>query len=95
MSKNLIVLLRCSFRLEYHVVKMQVVDLESSCLLKMQVLDRDSKNVGVLVQRALLYESTEKYKLGAEDLRMAMKIDPGNRVARGTLHRLTKLADYS
>ncbi|KAF3795700.1 Sperm-associated antigen 1A [Nymphaea thermarum] len=60
-----------------------------------KVLDRDSKNVAVLVQRALLYESTEKYKLGAEDLRMVMKIDPGNRVARGTLHRLTKLADYS
>ncbi|KAL9259457.1 Sperm-associated antigen 1A-like protein [Drosera capensis] len=57
-----------------------------------KVLDQDGKNVSVLVQRALLYESIEKYKLGAEDLRTVMKIDPGNRVARSTIHRLTKLA---
>lgn len=59
----------------------------------MQVLDQDGANVTVLVQRALLYESMEKYKLGAEDLRAVLKIDPGNRVARSTIHRLTKLAD--
>ena len=58
----------------------------------MQVLEDDSSNVAVLVQRALLYESMEKYKLGAEDLRTVMKLDPGNRVARSTIHRLTKLA---
>lgn len=57
-----------------------------------QVLEQDGKNVSVLVQRALLYESMEKYKLGAEDLRTVMKIDPGNRVARSTVHRLTKMA---
>ncbi|KAL9256262.1 Sperm-associated antigen 1A-like protein [Drosera capensis] len=57
-----------------------------------KVLDQDGKNVSVLVQRALLYESIEKYKLGAEDLRTVMKIDPGNRVARSTIHRLSKLA---
>ncbi|KAI3690078.1 hypothetical protein L2E82_48053 [Cichorium intybus] len=57
-----------------------------------KVLEQDGKNVSVLVQRALLYESMEKYKLGAEDLRSVMKIDPGNRVARSTIHRLTKLA---
>ncbi|KAL8209999.1 hypothetical protein R6Q57_006731 [Mikania cordata] len=57
-----------------------------------KVLDQDGKNVAVLVQRALLYESMEKYKLGAEDLRTVMNIDPGNRVARSTIHRLTKLA---
>ncbi|KAL1536289.1 hypothetical protein AAHA92_28964 [Salvia divinorum] len=34
-----------------------------------KVLDRDGKNVSALVQRALLYESMEKYMLGAEDLR--------------------------
>ncbi|KAG6396336.1 hypothetical protein SASPL_142484 [Salvia splendens] len=57
-----------------------------------KVLERDGKNVSVLVQRALLYESMEKYKLGAEDLRTVMKLDPGNRVARSTIHRLTKMA---
>ncbi|XP_022972273.1 jacalin-related lectin 5-like [Cucurbita maxima] len=57
-----------------------------------KVLDHDDTNVTVLVQRALLYESMEKYKLGAEDLRAVLKIDPGNRVARSTVHRLTKLA---
>ncbi|KMZ68831.1 Mitochondrial import receptor subunit TOM34, partial [Zostera marina] len=56
------------------------------------VLEDDDKNVSVLVQRALLYESTEKYKLGAEDLRTVLKIDPMNRLARTTVHRLTQLA---
>ncbi|KAJ0979778.1 hypothetical protein J5N97_015252 [Dioscorea zingiberensis] len=58
-----------------------------------KVLENDAKNVAVLVQRALLYESIEKYRLGAEDLRMVLKIDPGNRLARSTIHRLNKLAD--
>ncbi|XP_068333072.1 nucleoporin nup189-like [Pyrus communis] len=58
-----------------------------------KVLDKDEANVSVLVQRALLYESMEKYRLGAEDLRTALKFDPGNRVARSTIHRLQKLAD--
>nr|GMD66416.1 uncharacterized transmembrane protein DDB_G0289901 [Ipomoea batatas] len=57
-----------------------------------KVLDHDEKNVSVLVQRALLYENMEKYKLGAEDLRIVMKLDPTNRVARSTIHRLTKMA---
>ncbi|KAL3505685.1 hypothetical protein ACH5RR_031067 [Cinchona calisaya] len=58
-----------------------------------KALEQDDKNVTILVQRALLYESMEKYKLGAEDLRTVMKIDPGNRVARSTIHRLTKMAE--
>lgn len=58
-----------------------------------KVLENDEKNVGVLVQRALLYESMEKYKLGAEDLRTVMKLDPLNRVARSTIHRLNKMAE--
>ncbi|KAM1191724.1 hypothetical protein ACFX13_012413 [Malus domestica] len=58
-----------------------------------KVLDKDEANVSVLVQRALLYESMEKYRLGAEDLRTVLKFDPGNRVARSTIHRLQKLAD--
>lgn len=59
----------------------------------MQILEGDETNVSVLVQRALLYESMEKYKLGAEDLRTVLKIDPSNRVARSTVHRLAKMAD--
>ncbi|KAJ3683684.1 hypothetical protein LUZ60_013911 [Juncus effusus] len=58
-----------------------------------KVLDSDKENVAVLTQRALLYESNEKYRLGAEDLRMVLKIDPGNRLARSTIHRLQKMAD--
>ncbi|KAK8525330.1 hypothetical protein V6N13_123148 [Hibiscus sabdariffa] len=58
-----------------------------------KVLEQDETNVSVLVQRALLYESMEKYKLGAEDLRTVLKIDPGNRIARSTVHRLAKMAD--
>ncbi|XP_074588781.1 uncharacterized protein LOC141844680 [Curcuma longa] len=58
-----------------------------------KVLEKDSENISMLVQRALLYESMEKYKLGAEDLRMVLKIDPGNRVARSTIHRLNKFAE--
>ncbi|KAK7264663.1 hypothetical protein RJT34_32273 [Clitoria ternatea] len=58
-----------------------------------KVLDNDETNVSVLVQRALLYESMEKYRLGAEDLRTVLKIDPANRVARSTVHRLAKMAD--
>ncbi|KAJ7980306.1 Sperm-associated antigen 1 [Quillaja saponaria] len=58
-----------------------------------KVLENDDANVSVLVQRGLLYESMEKYKLGAEDLRTVLKIDPGNRIARSTIHRLSKLAD--
>ncbi|XP_057475244.1 uncharacterized protein LOC130763360 [Actinidia eriantha] len=58
-----------------------------------KVLAHDGENVAVLVQRALLYESMEKYKLGAEDLRTVMKLDPGNRVARSTIHRLIKMAE--
>ncbi|XP_061349182.1 uncharacterized protein LOC133294514 [Gastrolobium bilobum] len=58
-----------------------------------KVLENDETNVSVLVQRALLYESMEKYKLGAEDLRTVLKIDPGNRIARSTVHRLAKMAE--
>jgi cytochrome c-type biogenesis protein CcmH/NrfG len=62
-------------------------------LCLMQVLEKDKDNVSVLVQRALLYESSEKYRLGAEDLRLVLKIDPGNRLARSMIHRLNKMAD--
>ncbi|XVF38767.1 hypothetical protein REPUB_Repub20aG0130400 [Reevesia pubescens] len=58
-----------------------------------KVLEHDETNVSVLVKRALLYESMEKYKLGAEDLRTVLKIDPGNRIARSTVHRLAMMAE--
>ncbi|KAM7258396.1 hypothetical protein ACFE04_014137 [Oxalis oulophora] len=44
-----------------------------------KVLETDETKVYVLVQHAFLYESMEKYKLGAEDLRSVLKIDPSNR----------------
>ncbi|PIN09441.1 hypothetical protein CDL12_17980 [Handroanthus impetiginosus] len=83
--------------------RMEVLTCRASCYKEVgeykkavadctKVLDHDANNVAVLVQRALLYESMEKYKLGAEDLRTVMKLDPGNRVARSTIHRLTKMA---
>lgn len=59
----------------------------------MQVLENDGANVSVLVQRALLYESMEKYKLGAEDLRSVLKIDPSNRIAKRSINCLAKLAN--
>ncbi|KAJ4866083.1 hypothetical protein Rs2_52400 [Raphanus sativus] len=37
-------------------------------IVNIVVLEHNKKNVTILVQRALLYESMEKYKLGAEDL---------------------------
>ncbi|KAG8097313.1 hypothetical protein GUJ93_ZPchr0013g33801 [Zizania palustris] len=58
-----------------------------------KVLEKEKENVSVLVQRALLYESSEKYRLGAEDLRLVLKIDPGNRLARSMIHRLNKMAE--
>ncbi|KAK8946443.1 hypothetical protein KSP39_PZI006834 [Platanthera zijinensis] len=58
-----------------------------------KVLDHDRTNVSVLLQRALLYESSEKYRLGAEDLRAVLKIDPGNRLARSTIHRMNQFAE--
>ncbi|KAL0393291.1 UNVERIFIED_CONTAM: hypothetical protein Sradi_2551900 [Sesamum radiatum] len=72
--------------------------LSNGCLgplffLRRLVLQHDGKNVAVLVQRALLYESMEKYKLGTEDLRTVMNLDPGNSVARSTIHRLKKMAE--
>lgn len=48
----------------------------------LQVLEHDKKNVTILVQRVLLYESMEKYKLGAErslSMVLILKIDPSSR----------------
>lgn len=71
------------------IICVGLISLNSS----VQVLEHDEANVSILVQRALLYESMEKYKLGAEDLRTVLKIDPINRIARSTIHRLAKMAD--
>lgn len=57
----------------------------------LQVLELDSKNVAVLMQRAVLYESMEKYKKGVEDLREVLKLDPSNRPAMNMLNRLNKM----
>ncbi|KAL0323426.1 UNVERIFIED_CONTAM: hypothetical protein Sangu_1961900 [Sesamum angustifolium] len=72
---------------------LSIVEMVRNLPHLVQVLEHDGKNVAVLVQRALLYESMEKYKLGTEDLRTVMNLDPGNRVARSTIHRLKKMAE--
>lgn len=77
----------------FHVLQISTEGSGLRYVHPLQVLEKDDENVSVLVQRALLYESMEKYRLGAEDLRTVLRIDPGNRVARGTIHRLTQLAD--
>lgn len=43
------------------------------------------------MQRAHLYEGSEKYKLGMADLREVLKIDPSHRMATQTLARLEKM----
>ena len=58
-----------------------------------QVIELDNGNVAIMLQRALLYESMEKYKLGIADLKEVLKREPQNRVASNTLSRLKKMAD--
>ncbi|KAK8507142.1 hypothetical protein V6N12_008489 [Hibiscus sabdariffa] len=68
--------------------------LESRHLLQRArpVLEHEESNMLILVQRALLFESMEKYKLGAKGPITVLKIDPGYRIARSTVHRLAKVA---
>jgi len=47
-------------------------------------------SVKALIRRGLAYESLEKYKLGLEDMRMVLEMDPSARVASETIHRLTR-----
>jgi stress-induced-phosphoprotein 1 len=42
------------------------------------------------IRRGLAYESLEKYKLGLEDMKKAMELDPGAIVASQAMHRLTR-----
>ncbi|CAN7117613.1 unnamed protein product, partial [Brassica rapa subsp. narinosa] len=56
----------CEFeigKIAAHTLKSDITQLYNSLLTYSQ-----NKNVSILVQRALLYESMEKYKMGAEDL---------------------------
>jgi len=46
--------------------------------------------VKALIRRGLAYESLEKYKLGLEDMRNVLHLDPGARVASETIARLTR-----
>ena len=52
-------------------------------------------DANMLMQRALLYEGMEKYKLGVEDLRRVTQLDPSNRTAVVLLNRLTQAAANS
>jgi hypothetical protein len=47
--------------------------------------------VELLMQRAHLYESCEKIKLGIADLREVLKIEPSHRLASQTVARLEKM----
>jgi regulator of sirC expression with transglutaminase-like and TPR domain len=60
-----------------------------------QALDAEPRNVSMLLQRAMLYESMEKYSLGLEDLKEIMKIDPSNRNARSLMTRLNSTTGRS
>eukprot|EP00250_Pteridium_aquilinum_P010050 c19115_g1_i1 orf=167-1858(-) len=82
----------------------EVLTCRSSCLKEAgeykkavadcsQVFELDNGNTGILLQRALLYESMEKYKLGIADLKEVLKREPQNRVANNTLARLKKMGD--
>ena len=46
--------------------------------------------VKALIRRGLAYESLEKYKLGLEDMRKVLELDPSARVASETIARLTR-----
>lgn len=62
-----------------------------SCAWVLQVLELEPKNSTMLMQRAVLYESMEKYKKGVDDLREVLKLDPSNRPAMNMLNRLNKM----
>jgi hypothetical protein len=59
--------------------------------LNVQACELEPESVELLMQRAHLYEGSEKYKLGMADLREVLKIDPGHRMATQTLARLEKM----
>lgn len=82
----------------------EVLTCRSSCLKEAgeykkavadcsKVIELDDGNTMILLQRALLYESMEKYKLGIADLKEVLKREPQNRVANNTLARLKKMGD--
>lgn len=52
----------------------------------------NERDINLLMQRAHLYESMEKYKQGVADLKLVLKIDPQHRMAILELVRLTDLA---
>ncbi|MCO5611685.1 hypothetical protein L7F22_065943 [Adiantum nelumboides] len=85
-----------------HII--EVLTCRSSCLKEVgeykkavtdcsKVIELDNGNTAILLQRALLYESMEKYKLGIADLKEVLKREPQNRVANNTLSRLKKMGD--
>lgn len=65
-------------------MKKAIADCSKACDLK-------PGSVELLMQRAHLYESCEKIKLGIVDLREVLKIQPGHRLASQTLARLEKM----
>ncbi|KAG0581241.1 hypothetical protein KC19_4G235500 [Ceratodon purpureus] len=65
-------------------MKKAIADCTKACDLKPGCVE-------LLMQRAHLYESCEKIKLGIADLREVLKIEPSHRLASQTVARLEKM----
>jgi len=70
----------CHAQLQNH--EAVVADCSASIAIK--------PSVKALIRRGLAYESLEKYKLGLEDMRNVLELDPSARVASETIARLTR-----
>lgn len=70
----------CHAQLQNH--EAVVADCSASIAIK--------PSVKALIRRGLAYESLEKYKLGLEDMRKVLELDPSARVASETIARLTR-----
>lgn len=70
---------------------LELLVLTDDNALVLQACDLKPGSVELLMQRAHLYESCEKIKLGIADLREVLKIQPGHRLASQTLARLEKM----
>ncbi|KAL2652533.1 hypothetical protein R1flu_020661 [Riccia fluitans] len=58
-----------------------------------KAIELKPKDTSLIIQRASLYESMEKYKLALKDLKLVTQLDPSNRTVLGTLVRLQKMVD--
>jgi stress-induced-phosphoprotein 1 len=52
------------------------------------VLEHEPRNEKALLRRALAFEALEKYRLALQDIREALAINPGNKLANEAQHRI-------